>query len=135
MAFLRITPWDGASSGPGFPLSSAVTLIWTAISTPGSSGSASTESTAFGPNISHAAIAEGMEYFHIPITYSAQCHMMEMRWRKGGEEAWGSILNFLEHQKSDGSLHGRIYPNHLSGTDYYHANWGRRRTGSFRPSS
>ncbi|NNM35234.1 MAG: hypothetical protein HKO53_19320 [Gemmatimonadetes bacterium] len=76
------------------------------------------------PNIGHPAIAEGIGYFHIPITYSAQCHMMETRWRGGGDEAWGSILNFLEHQKSDGSLHGRLYPNHLSGTDYYHANWG-----------
>ena len=76
------------------------------------------------PNISCPAVAEGIEYFHVPITYSAQCHMMEMRWRAGGEEAWGSILNFLEHQKPDGSLHGRLYPNHLSGTDYYHANWG-----------
>lgn len=76
------------------------------------------------PNISHPAIAEGIEYFHVPITYSAQCHMMEMRWKRGGEEAWGSILNFLEHQKPDGSLHGRLYPNHLEGTDYYHANWG-----------
>ncbi|MDH3223136.1 MAG: trehalase family glycosidase, partial [Gemmatimonadota bacterium] len=76
------------------------------------------------PTIKHPAIAEGIEYFHMPITYSAQCHMMEMRWRAGGTEAWGSILNFLENQKADGSLHGRLYPNHLTGTDYYHANWG-----------
>ena len=26
------------------------------------------------------AIAEGIEYFHLPIAYSAQCHMFEMRW-------------------------------------------------------
>ena len=70
------------------------------------------------------AIAEGPEYFHVPITYSAQCHMMEMRWRDGGREAWGSILNFLDNQKEDGSLHGRLYPNHLERTDFYHANWG-----------
>ncbi len=76
------------------------------------------------PFIGNAAIAEGIEYFHMPITYSAQCHMLEMRWRAGGAEAWGSILNFLENQKPDGSLHGRLYPNHLTGTDYYHANWG-----------
>ena len=41
------------------------------------------------------AIAEGPAYFHVPIAYSAPCHMMEMRWHSGGEEAWGSILNFL----------------------------------------
>ena len=75
-------------------------------------------------NIRHPAIAEGPEYFHVPITYSAQCHMMEMRWREGGREAWGSLLNFLDNQKDDGSLHGRLYPNHLERTDFYHANWG-----------
>ena len=75
-------------------------------------------------NVRHPCIAEGIEYFHVPISYSAQCHMMEMRWRAGGREAWGSLLNFLDNQKEDGSLHGRLYPNHLEGTDFYHANWG-----------
>ena len=75
-------------------------------------------------NVRHPCIAEGIEYFHVPIAYSAQCHMMEMRWRAGGREAWGSLLNFLDNQKEDGSLHGRLYPNHLEGTDFYHANWG-----------
>ena len=50
--------------------------------------------------------------------------MMEMRWRAGGREAWGSLLNFLDNQKDDGSLHGRLYANHLERTDFYHANWG-----------
>ena len=75
-------------------------------------------------HIRHPAIAEGPGYFHVPITYSAHCHMMEMRWRAGGREAWGSLLNFLDNQKEDGSLHGRLYPNHLERTDFYHANWG-----------
>ena len=77
----------------------------------------------WGP-IRHPAIAEGPEYFHVPITYSAQCHMMEMRWRRGGREAWGSLLNFVQNQKPDGSFHGRLYPERLEGTDFYHANWG-----------
>ena len=77
----------------------------------------------WGP-IRHPAIAEGSEYFHVPITYSAQCHMMEMRWRRGGREAWGSLLNFIDNQKPDGSFHGRLYPERLEGTDFYHANWG-----------
>ncbi|MCY3706091.1 MAG: hypothetical protein OXH08_11460 [Gammaproteobacteria bacterium] len=77
----------------------------------------------WGP-IRHPAIAEGPEYFHVPITYSAQCHMMEMRWRRGGREAWGSLLNFVDNQKPDGSFHGRLYPERLKGTDFYHANWG-----------
>ena len=77
----------------------------------------------WGP-VQHPAIAEGPEYFHVPIAYSAQCHMMEMRWRRGGREAWGSLLNFVDNQKPDGSFHGRLYPERLEGTDFYHANWG-----------
>ncbi|WP_419161284.1 MGH1-like glycoside hydrolase domain-containing protein [Candidatus Palauibacter sp.] len=77
----------------------------------------------WGP-VQHPAIAEGPEYFHMPIAYSAQCHMMEMRWRRGGREAWGSLLNFIDNQKPDGSFHGRLYPERLEGTDFYHANWG-----------
>ena len=77
----------------------------------------------WGP-VRHPAIAEGPEYFHVPIAYSAQCHMMEMRWRRGGREAWGSLLNFIDNQKPDGSFHGRLYPERLEGTDFYHANWG-----------
>ena len=77
----------------------------------------------WGP-VRHPAIAEGPEYFHVPITYSAQCHMMEMRWRRGGREAWGSLLNFVDNQKPNGSFHGRLYPERLEGTDFYHANWG-----------
>ena len=77
----------------------------------------------WGP-VRHPAIAEGPEYFHVPIAYSAQCHMMEMRWRKGGREAWGSLLNFVDNRKPDGSFHGRLYPERLEDTDFYHANWG-----------
>ena len=77
----------------------------------------------WGP-VRHPAIAEGPEYFHVPIAYSAQCHMMEMRWRRGGREAWGSLLNFVDNQKPGGSFHGRLYPDRLEGTDFYHANWG-----------
>ena len=70
------------------------------------------------------AVAEGPEYFHVPISYSAQCHALETRWNTDGLEAWGSLLNFIANQRGDGSLHGRLYPNGLTGTDFYHANWG-----------
>ncbi|MDH5643950.1 MAG: trehalase family glycosidase [Gemmatimonadota bacterium] len=70
------------------------------------------------------AIAEGIGYFHVPITYSAQCHMWEMRWHKNSDWAKGSLLNFIEHQKHDGGFHGRLYTKDLHGTDFYHANWG-----------
>jgi len=75
-------------------------------------------------NVRHPAIAEGVGYFHVPITYSAHCHMWETRWSAAPDLARGSLLNFLEHQRADGSLHGRIYTNHMKGTDFYHANWG-----------
>lgn len=75
-------------------------------------------------HVHHPAVAEGIGYFHVPITYSAQCHMWEMRWWRSGAVACGSLLNFLDAQKQDGSLHGRLYTNHLIGTDFYHANWG-----------
>jgi hypothetical protein len=74
--------------------------------------------------IPHPAIAEGPEYFHLPITYSAQCHMMETRWAADPVVARGSLLNFLAAQRADGSLPGRLYVNHETGEDFYHANWG-----------
>jgi glycogen debranching enzyme len=50
--------------------------------------------------------------------------MWETRWASDPSVAQGSLLNFLEHQRSDGSLHGRIYTHHFKNTDFYHANWG-----------
>jgi hypothetical protein len=73
--------------------------------------------------IPHPAVAEGPEYFHLPITYSAQCHMMETRWAVDPAVARGSLLNFLAAQRPDGSLPGRLYVNHETGEDFYHANW------------
>lgn len=75
------------------------------------------------PNQPHTAIAEGVGYFHVPIAYSAPCHMLETRWSRDPDAARGSLLNFLACQRPDGSLHGRIY-RQLEGTDFYHANWG-----------
>lgn len=74
--------------------------------------------------IPHPAVAEGIEYFHLPITYSAQCHMWETRWAADAGVAHGSLLNFLAAQRPDGSLPGRLYVNHETGEDFYHANWG-----------
>ncbi|HSM62274.1 MAG TPA: trehalase family glycosidase, partial [Longimicrobiales bacterium] len=73
--------------------------------------------------IPHACVAEGIEYFHLPITYSAQCHMWETRWSSDPETARGSLLNFLAAQREDGSLPGRLYVNHCVQEDFDHANW------------
>lgn len=67
---------------------------------------------------------EGIDFFHEPITYSAQCHVRELRWRSSPEHAQGVLRTIFDHQKPDGGLHGRVYVNHLQGSDFYHANWG-----------
>ena len=76
----------------------------------------------------HAAVAEGPETFHLPITYSAQCHMMETRWGDPAA-ARGSLLNFLDAQRADGWLPGRLHlgerrPGAPPELDFYHASWG-----------
>ena len=76
------------------------------------------------PNYRHRTVTEGIAYFHVPITYSAQCHLRELRWLADPAWARGVVRTFLDHQKPDGSLHGRIYADHLTGTDFYHADWG-----------
>ena len=69
-------------------------------------------------------VAEGVGYFHQPISYSAQAHLRELRWARNPEWARGVLRTFTAHQQQDGSFHGRIYANHLEGTDFYHADWG-----------
>ena len=76
------------------------------------------------PNYRHRTVTEGIAYFHVPISYSAQCHMRELRWLAAPDWARGVLRTFLDHQKPDGSLHGRIYADHLEGTDFYHTDWG-----------
>ena len=75
-------------------------------------------------NYPASTVCEGISVFHEPITYSAQCHMRELRWAKDPEWARGVLRTFLAHQKPDGSFHGRIYVDHLTGTDFYHGDWG-----------
>ena len=76
------------------------------------------------PNYRHPGVCEGIGYFHVPITYSAPGHMRELRWYPDPEWARGVFRTCFDHQRADGSLHGRIYADHLEGTDFYHADWG-----------
>lgn len=78
---------------------------------------------ASGDGWRYPAIAEGIEYFHQPISYSAPCHAFEMRWARQAAEARGSVLNFLDHQDPQGRLPGRLLGGGRS-ADFYHANWG-----------
>ncbi|XAL98032.1 hypothetical protein OT109_10525 [Phycisphaeraceae bacterium D3-23] len=75
-------------------------------------------------HLKHSAVAEGIEYFHAPITFSGQCHMLEARWSHGPRVATGTLLNFIDNQKPDGAFHGRVYSSAMVNTDFYHANWG-----------
>lgn len=70
------------------------------------------------------SMCEGIGFFHQPISYSAQCHVRELRWLDDPAHARGVLRTFFGNQKADGSLHGRVYANHRIGTDYYHADWG-----------
>ncbi|MGQ0643620.1 MAG: MGH1-like glycoside hydrolase domain-containing protein [Gemmatimonadaceae bacterium] len=67
---------------------------------------------------------EGIGAFHQPIAYSAPGHVRELRWLADPELARGVLRTMFAHQRPDGSLHGRIYLNHLAQTDFYHADWG-----------
>ena len=75
-------------------------------------------------NYHYSAIAEGIDYFRVFITYSAQCHIFETKWMKDSSIARGSLLNFLENQKEDGCFIGHIYVKGIDKRSFYHANWG-----------
>ena len=75
-------------------------------------------------NYRYPTCAEGTEYFHCAISYSAWCHARELRWLSDPERARGSILTFLAHQRPDGALPGRVYLDHMRRTDHYFADWG-----------
>lgn len=76
------------------------------------------------PNYPYPAVTEGIGYFHVPISYSAQCHLRELRWLPDPTWARGVLRTFLHHQRPDGALPGRVYADHLEGADFYHADWG-----------
>lgn len=76
------------------------------------------------PNYRYPGVCEGIGYFHVPITYSAPGHMRELRWYPDPEWARGVFRTCFDHQRADGSLHGRVYADHLESTDFYHADWG-----------
>lgn len=67
---------------------------------------------------------EGIAAFHQPIAYSAPAHVRELRWLHDPDVARGVMRTMFAHQRPDGSLNGRVYLNHLSHTDFYHADWG-----------
>ncbi len=75
-------------------------------------------------NYKYPIVFEGPDYFRIHITYSAQCHMREMKWAYW-DFAEGSLLNFVENQKPDGSFPGHVYFDGTFRNSFYHADWGK----------
>src|SRR5690606_40002762 len=72
----------------------------------------------------HPTCAEGIEFFHCPIAYSAWCHARELRWLPDPARARGVLRTFFDHQRPDGQFPGRVYLDHMRRTDFYFADWG-----------
>lgn len=77
-----------------------------------------------GGNYRHPTCAEGIEFFHCPIAFSAWCHARELRWLTDPARARGVLRTFFDHQRSDGQFPGRVYLDHMRRTDFYFADWG-----------
>jgi hypothetical protein len=75
-------------------------------------------------NYRYPALCEGLGVFHNPIAYSAPAHVRELRWLADRDLARGVLRTMFAYQRDDGSIPGRVYLNHLAGTDFYHADWG-----------
>ena len=73
---------------------------------------------------SFPCVCEGPAYFRMPITYSAQCHMLETRWMDNSKVAEGSFLNFMENQAENGSYPGSLYPIDIDRKSFYHTDFG-----------
>ena len=74
----------------------------------------------------HDVVAEGIGYFRVPISYSAQCHMLETRWMHDPALAHGSFLTFADNQRTDGSLPNHVHVDLVAPHGIYHADWGTR---------
>ena len=78
-------------------------------------------------NYRYPAVAEGLSYFRVPITYSAQCHILETRWMDSPAIGQGSLLNFIHNQRDNGGFAGHLYVETTHEESFYHANWAHIR--------
>jgi hypothetical protein len=72
----------------------------------------------------HPAIAEGIGPLHHPTAGSAPCHMLETRWSTDPSVARGTLLNFVAHQRPDGSFPTRLYVHRPPDDAVCQMNWG-----------
>jgi hypothetical protein len=70
------------------------------------------------------AIAAGIASHHVPRARSTCGHVRESRWCSDPATAYGSLLNFLDAQREDGSLPGRLPVSRQDDGGFEHANWG-----------
>jgi hypothetical protein len=75
-------------------------------------------------NYAHPTVAEGTDFFHNAVSYSAWCHVRELRWLNDPGRARGVIRTFLQHQRPDGSFPGIIALHAVDPTASYFADWG-----------
>ncbi|MBI4494979.1 MAG: hypothetical protein HY690_19570, partial [Chloroflexi bacterium] len=75
-------------------------------------------------NYRHSVVCEGIDYFRAPISYSAQCHLREVRWLDSPRLGQGLLRTFTQHQRPDGSLPGLVPPQGEYPEVFYHADWG-----------
>jgi len=79
----------------------------------------------------HPCVFEGINpgWFRHAIAYSAQVHMRELRWMHDPSAAEGSLSNFIENQRRNGSFVGGIVTgsgwNPNESENIYLGDWGR----------
>ena len=73
---------------------------------------------------SYPCVCEGPAYFRMPISYSAQCHILETRWMNSSKVAEGSFLNFVENQEENGRYPGNLYPIDIDRKCFYNSDFG-----------
>ncbi len=69
-------------------------------------------------------VCEGNGPFHQPIAFSAPAILREARWLTDPSLARGVIRSFFDNIRQSGMVPGRLYLTALSGSDFYHADWG-----------
>jgi len=72
----------------------------------------------------HPTVAEGIDHFHAPVSYSAAAHVRELRWLSDPHRARGVMRCFLQRQRPDGSLPGILYLRGEHPSASYLADWG-----------
>jgi hypothetical protein len=75
-------------------------------------------------NYAQPTVAEGTDFFHNAVSYSAWCHVRELRWLHDPARARGAVRTFLQHQRADGSFPGIIALHAVHPTASYFGDWG-----------